>query len=65
MFKCWVAISGEKQNAFESEKRLSDKSESYSAKKETAPAENESKRIDSYIPGMRRFGFFDRLISFS
>ena len=65
MFKCWIYISGEKQNTLQSEERLSDKSESYIAKKDIAAAENESKRIDSYIPDMRRFGFFDRLTSFS
>jgi len=67
MFKCWIYISGEEQISLHTEERLSDKDEVYSksSKEEIPVVGNQSKMIDSYIPGMRRFGFFDRFINFS
>ena len=69
MFKCWIYISGEEQISLHTEECLSDKKEVYTASsketfKETVK-ENESKLIDSYFPGMRRYGFFDRFVNFS
>jgi hypothetical protein len=61
MFKCWIYISGAEQNSHCSAEQVSEKTEVYNKSNKEA----ESKKIDSYIPGMRRFGFFDRFINFS
>lgn len=62
MFKCWIYISGEEQNSLCSNEQVSEKTEVYIKSNK----EIESKKIDSsYIPGMRRFGSFDRFINFS
>ena len=67
MFKCWIYISGEEQISLHKEERLSEKQEVYvkSIKEDTSVNKNESTVIESYIPEMRRFGFFDRFINFS
>lgn len=61
MFKCWIYISGENQDSLCSQEHLSDKKEVYGSRNKEVVIENQSQKIDSYIPGMRRFGFFTGL----
>lgn len=59
MFKCWIYISGE-ENSSQKEGLVSEKEEIYTKKVLT---EKEPLQVNSYLPGMRKFGFFDRFIN--
>jgi len=61
MFKCWIYISGENQNSQSSQEHISDKSEIYGTRSKEEFKDRQSPKLDSYIPGMRRFGFFTGL----
>lgn len=61
MFKCWIYISGENQDSHCTEENVSDKNEIYGAVIKEEFKDRRSTKIDSYVPGMRRFGFFTGL----
>lgn len=61
MFKCWIYISGENLNSQCSQEHISDKSEIYGTGSKGEFKDRQSTKIDSYVPGMRRFGFFTGL----
>jgi hypothetical protein len=58
MFKCWIYISGENISANSTDGLVSDKDEVYKSK---SVRETEDKKINSYVPDMRTFSFFNRI----
>jgi len=67
MFKCWIYIAGDKESPFEKQEYVSEKNEVY-LKKVNDESKNDRKGesgSDSYVPGMSRFGFFDRYFNFT
>lgn len=67
MFKCWIYIMGDKENPHERQEFISDKNEAY-FKRINGEIKNDRRGesgSDSYVPGMSRFGFFDRYFNFT